>query len=239
MVLSWSMDKVGPMCRSIEDCALVFHAIHGASELDPASVTTPFRFERSPDLGALRIGYTEDAPQSFLRVLADLGASLRPMRELPGGSTEQLSAESAAAFDFHLAPGGGEPEPLPEGLSQAELQRQNRFRAGRDVRAMDYVNEQRRRLILIQEMARAMQGIDMFVSGSGETTLTNDTGHPAVVVAYDFGVRNPEDDDPTTMPLTTVIVGDLYADDKILSVAHAYQAVTEWHLRRPDLSGLG
>ena len=61
MVLSWSMDKTGPMCRTIEDCALVFNEIHGADEKDPASVTTPFRFERNPDLGALSIGYTEDA----------------------------------------------------------------------------------------------------------------------------------------------------------------------------------
>jgi hypothetical protein len=107
------------------------------------------------------------------------------------------------------------------------------------VRALDYVNAQRRRLLLMREMAEAMDGFDMFVTGSGEVALTNDTGHPAAVLAYDFGVRNPEDASPTTMPLTTVIVGDLFADDKILSVAHAYQAVTDWHLRRPNLSALG
>jgi aspartyl-tRNA(Asn)/glutamyl-tRNA(Gln) amidotransferase subunit A len=88
-------------------------------------------------------------------------------------------------------------------------------------------------------MSEAMEGFDMFVSGSGETALTNDTGHPAVVVPYDFGVRNPEDDAPTTMPLTTVLVGDLYTDDKLLSVAHAFQSITDWHQRRPDLSRVG
>lgn len=91
----------------------------------------------------------------------------------------------------------------------------------------------------MQDMAEAMDGFDMFVSGSGEVALTNDTGHPAVVVPYDFGVRNPEADSPSTMPLTTVLVGDLYQDDKLLSVAHAFQAVTDWHLRRPDLSRVG
>ena len=104
---------------------------------------------------------------------------------------------------------------------------------------MDYVNEQRRRLILMREMAEAIEGFDMFVSGSGETRLTNDTGHPAVVVPYGFGVRNPEADSPTTMPLTTVLVGDLFTDDKLLSVAHLFQQATDWHLRRPDLSALG
>jgi len=239
MVLAWSMDKVGPLCRSAEDCALVFSAIHGASELDPATVTTPFVFERRPDLAVLRIGYTEDAPQPFLRALEGLGATLRPMRALPEGGSDQLGVESAAAFDFHLAPGGQEPAPLPADLSDEERGRLNRFRDGRTTRAMDYVNAQRRRLLLMRQMSEAMAGFDMFVSGSGETALTNDTGHPAVVVPYDFGVRNPEDDSPTTMPLTTVLVGDLYADDRLLSVAHAFQAVTDWHLRRPDLSRVG
>ena len=56
MVLAWSMDKVGPLCRSVEDCALVFNTIHGADEKDPATLTTPFRFQRNPDLSTFRIG---------------------------------------------------------------------------------------------------------------------------------------------------------------------------------------
>jgi Asp-tRNA(Asn)/Glu-tRNA(Gln) amidotransferase A subunit family amidase len=193
MVLSWSMDKVGPMCR----------------------------------------------PDSFVRALADLGADPRPMAPLPELGLAQLTVESAAAFDFHVAPDGREPLPPPDGLSESELRRVTRFTNGRDVRGMDYLNGQRRRLALMHEMSEAMADFDMFVSGSGEVTLTNDTGHPAVVVPYDFGVRNPEDDSPTTMPLTTVIVGDLFTDDKILSVAHAFQTSKDWHLRRPDLSRLG
>ncbi len=84
----------------------------------------------------------------------------------------------------------------------------------------------------MKEMAEAMEGFDLFVSGRGQVGLTNQTGHPAVVVPYDFGGDNPQ-------PLTTTIIGDLFADDKILSVAHAYQTSTDWHLKRPDLSGLG
>ena len=239
MVLSWSMDKTGPMCRSVEDCAHVFHAIHGASERDPASLTTPFAFEKIPDLGDFRIGFTEDAPETFLEALTGLGANVTEMPELPAWGSEQLGVESASAFDFHIAPGGVEPDPLPDDLDPAELSRRSRFRNGRDTRGMDYVNEQRRRLILMREMAEAIEGFDMFVSGSGETRLTNDTGHPAVVVPYGFGIRNPEADSPTTMPLTTVLVGDLFADDKLLSVAHLFQQGTDWHLRRPDLSTLG
>jgi hypothetical protein len=171
-----------------------------------------------------------------MEALSDLGARLEPMPELPRGGSNALNVESAAAFDFHIAPGGVEPEPLPEDLEPAERRRLGRFRGGRDTRAIDYVNGQRRRLLLMKEMAEAMEGFDMFVSGSGEVGLTNQTGHPAVVLPYDFGVRNPDADAPTTMPLTTTLIGDLFADDKILSVAHAFQSVTDWHLRRPDMS---
>ena len=88
----------------------------------------------------------------------------------------------------------------------------------------------------MKEMRDAMRGVDMFVSGSGHVGLTNQTGHPAAIVQYGYGVRNPDDEAPTTMPLTTTLLGDLFADDKILSVAHAFQKRTEWHLRRPPLA---
>lgn len=235
MVLAWSMDKAGPICRSALDCALVFDAIHGASELDPGSLTTPFRFDPRPDLSALRVGYEQDAPQSFLDKLRELGADPRPMPEIPRGGSNALNVESAAAFDFHVAPGGVLP-PEPEGLTEAQKRDFDRFRSGRTVAGFEYVNAQRRRLTLMKQMAEAMDGLDLFVSGSGQLGLTNQTGHPTVVLPYDFGVRNPDQQNPTTMPLTTMLVGDLFADDKILSVAHAYQSATDWHLRRPRLA---
>jgi Asp-tRNA(Asn)/Glu-tRNA(Gln) amidotransferase A subunit family amidase len=196
MVLSWSMDKPGPMCRSVEDCAHVFNAIHGSDEKDPSTLTTPFRFERSPDLSAFAIGYTDTAPEPFLEALGALGARLRPMPELPSGSSNAIAVEGAAAFDFHVAP-DGEPEPLPEGLDPAEQRRRTRFTRGRDITGVEYLQSQRRRYRIMQEMAEAMEGFDMFVSGSGDVGLTNTTGHPAVVVPYGFGIRNPDDDSPT------------------------------------------
>ena len=243
MVLSWSMDKVGPLCRTVEDCAIVFNAIHGADERDPATLTAPFVFERLPYLADLRIGYTDSAPETFVAKLRELGADPRPMAELPRGGSNSLSVESSAAFDFHLAP-GGVLKPLPEPPPEAESGRggrgrRGRFRGGRDVLALDYVQSQRRRLLLMQEMAEAMEGFDMFVSGSGEVGLTNQTGHPAVIVPYDFGDSNPERPPAHDQPICTTIIGDLFRDDAILSVAHAFQQSTEWHTRRPPITAQG
>jgi len=237
MVLAWSMDKVGPLCRTVEDCALVFNTIHGADEKDPATLTTPFRFQRSPELASYRIGYDEQAPEAFVEALRALGANPVPMNEMPRGSSNALNVESAAAFDFHIAPlleAEAAAEAAGEPVEEEEEgdRRRGRFRGGRDVSALDFLQSQRRRYLLMSEMAEAMEGFDMFVSGRGQVGLTNQTGHPAVVVPYDFGGDNPQ-------PLTTTIIGDLFADDKILSVAHAYQRSTDWHRRKPDLSGVG
>ncbi len=234
MVLSWSMDKTGPMCRSALDCALVFNAIHGADEKDPGSLTTPFRFDPDPDLGAMRIGFDEDAPESFVDALRALGADPQPMPEVPDRRSNALGVESSAAFDFHVAP-DGEPPPIPEDLDQDERRRRGRFRGGRDVPALAFMQSQRRRHVLMKEMAEVMKDFDMFVSGSGLVGLTNQTGHPAAVVPYDYGVRNPDSESPTEMPLTTTLIGDLFTDDRILSVAHAFQKGTDWHSRRPEI----
>lgn len=239
MVLSWSMDKVGPLCRTVEDCALVFNAIHGSDEKDPATLTAPFRFEAEPDLAALRIGYTEDAPPTFLDTLRELGATPVPMADLPTIRSNALNVESAAAFDFWVsqreASADVTPAPAPAPAAadapggRGGRGRRPRFTGGREVLALEYMQSQRRRHILMRETAEAMQDFDLFVSGAGEVRLTNQTGHPAVIVPYALSEEGP------VQPVCTTLVGALFADDTILSVAHAYQKATDWHLRYPSL----
>ncbi|HEX7122176.1 MAG TPA: amidase [Gemmatimonadaceae bacterium] len=255
MVLAWSMDKVGPMCRTIEDCALVFNAIHGADEKDPATVTAPFQFTRTPDLSRLRIGYDDDAPEAFVNKLRELGAQPRPIGPRP--STAGLSAlgvESAAAFDAYVSSlpdgyvdsvlaaaaaargrgggrggggrGRGGPPPPADNSPAAAA---SRFGRGRSANAMEFLQSQRRRLIVMHQMAELMRDYDMYVSGNGDVALTNQTGHPAVIVPYMMS------EGETSQPVCTTIIGNLFEDDKILSVAHAYQQATEWHLRHPRL----
>jgi len=105
----------------------------------------------------------------------------------------------------------------------------NRFARGRTATALDFIQGQRRRLILMREMAEFMKDLDLYVSGTGDVGLTNQTGHPAAVVPYAWR------DDEHPQPLCTTVIGALFADDKILSVAHRYQVATGWHLRHPKL----
>ncbi|HWP02104.1 MAG TPA: amidase, partial [Gemmatimonadaceae bacterium] len=259
MVLAWTMDKVGPICRTVEDCAMVFSVIHGADEKDPATVTAPFQYERSPDLRRYRIGYDERAPQALLDKLRELGAELRPIGQRPStAGLSSLGVESAAAFDSYVSTlpqqfvdsvlsatgrgragggrgagadsagrGGGRGAPPP--ADNSPLAAAMRFARGRTVTALEFLQTQRRRLIVMQQMAELMADFDMYVSGTGDVALTNQTGHPAVVLPYAFS----EGEHP--QPICTTIIGNLFQDDKILSVANAYQRATTWHLRHPQL----
>src|SRR5205807_254859 len=102
MVLGWSQDRVGPICRTIEDCAMVFNTIHGVDPKDPGTVMTPFHFDANVKIASLRIGVDEQAPKEFVDKLRELGANLKPIGPRPqiaGGGA--LGAESAAAFDSY------------------------------------------------------------------------------------------------------------------------------------------
>jgi Asp-tRNA(Asn)/Glu-tRNA(Gln) amidotransferase A subunit family amidase len=231
MVLAWSMDKVGPLCRTIEDCALVFNAIHGADEKDPSTVTGPFQWQRRPDLSRLRIALADDAPEAMVAKLRELGARPMPMKERPSRNISSLGVESAAAFDEYVSsrPPAPEAEAQPEGRGGRGGGRGGRFTRGRTTTALEFLQSQRHRLILMREMDAVMRDVDMYVSGSGDIRLTNQTGHPCAVVPYDFAGEEHQ------QPVCAMIVGSLFADDAILAVAHAYQNATDWHLRRPQI----
>ena len=229
MTLAWTMDRVGPLCRTAEDCAIVFSVIHGVDPADPSTLTAPFDFDRSPDLSKLRIGYDKSAPTAMLDVLRQLGADPKPMPARPQTpwAMDALTPESAAAFDGLLAAGQAK-DTAPDGEPGT-----GRFTEGRAVPAVDYLNAQRHRQILVRQMADVMADFDLYLctAGLGDVVLTSMTGHPAVVVPYDVARRRGR----PAQPICTVLVGALFADDKLLTVAHAYQQATGWHERHPKI----
>jgi Asp-tRNA(Asn)/Glu-tRNA(Gln) amidotransferase A subunit family amidase len=266
MVLAWSQDRVGPICRTIEDCAMVFNAIHGVDEKDPSTVTAPFHFDRNIALASLRIGVDPNAPKELVDTLRELGA--RPVEigarpTVPGLGQGGLSVEDAAAFDDYVerkakeigldltappAPPAPRTEGGPPANPMAPADWNPRFVNGRRVPAFEFVQTQRRRYVLVTKWAEFMKDLDLFIANPFADVGPNaQTGHPCAVVPYKFDVPQvqagrggaPPAPQPELkpQPICGVIVGNLFNDDRILSVAHQFQAHTDVHLKRPALAG--
>ncbi len=238
MALSWSMDKVGPLCRDAEDCAIVFDAILGPDGKDQTVYDFPFYYESNADISNLRIGYVKndfEADYPFreqdslsLNVLRELGAELVPI-ELPDLPVSALrfilSAEAAAAFDELTR--SGKDDLMVRQIKNAWP---NVFRQSRFIPAVEYINANRIRYELIQEMYELMQTIDLYVAPSWQgpnLLLTNLTGHPAVVVPNGF----TEEGTPTSISFT----GKLFGEGTVLAAAHAFQNARGYHKRHPEL----
>jgi Asp-tRNA(Asn)/Glu-tRNA(Gln) amidotransferase A subunit family amidase len=236
MALAWSMDKVGPLCRVVEDCAFVFDAIRGRDGLDETVVDAPFPYRADIDLSALRIGYLEqdfadDYPGrvqdlAALEVLRGLGARLVPITlpDLPVRSLAfVLSVEAAASFD-ELTRSGADALMVRQ-VSDAWP---NVFRAARLVPAVEYVQANRVRALLVRGMQTLFEHVDLYVAPSiaGDDLLaTNLTGHPAVVVPDGF----IDADSPTSI----TFVGRYQDEATLLAVARRYEQATAHHDRHP------
>jgi len=235
MALSWSMDKLGPMCRSVDDCALIYSVMKGSDGLDLSVVDVPFQVPIKKELGSLRIGYIESAfkdtnttdnDRAVLTRLRELGFTLIPI-ELPEFPTSSLSfllnVEAAAAFDEMTRTNTDD-----ELVRQVKWAWPNVFRTARHVPAVEYVQANRARVILSQKMFELFKSIDLYVVPSfwGDNLLrTNLTGHPCVVIPNGFNEKGS--------PTSISFIGDLYRDGEVVAVAHAYQRGTSWHKNYP------
>ncbi len=227
MTLAWSMDKVGPIARSVEDCAIIFAAIHGFDGLDPTAVDRPFEWPLRRDLRTLRVGYVDNgkaaADRDELRVLTELGAKLVPIK-LPskhpiGALTVILDAEASTVFD----------ELTRQGITQDLNTWPETFRQGQFIPAIEYLRANRIRTLVMREMEEVMSQVDLYVGGR-DLTLANLTGHPTVVVPNGLRPRGGVDS-PTSLTFT----GRLYGEAELLALAAAYQNATGFHLARPPM----
>jgi Asp-tRNA(Asn)/Glu-tRNA(Gln) amidotransferase A subunit family amidase len=227
MTLCWSMDKIGPLARSLEDCAVIFGAIHGRDGLDNCAVDRPFSWPCTQDVRSLKVGYFEGRTgKPELDVLKNIGVKLVPIK-LPSkypvsALTIILHAEAAAVFDE-----------VPRKDLRESLESWNTsFRAGQFVPAVEYLRANRIRSLVMQEMEEVMSQVDLYVGGD-DLVLTNFTGHPTLVMPNGFR-KTPQGDLPNSITFT----GRLYGESELLAVGHAYQQATGHHLRHPDMSKL-
>ncbi len=237
MSLAWTLDKLGPMARSAEDLALVFASIQGEDDRDPSSHPMPFAFNPAQPLAEIRVGLhpdleTGDAAERPLvrravEALRTAGATMRTVPwpvDIPTAAMEIiLRVESAAAFE-DLSRAGGNDDLADQGVDA----RPNVLRAAHFIPAVQYVQANRVRTLTQRRVHALFEHVDVILMPPlTETALstTNLTGHPAVTVP----VGGPNDG--AQQGLT--IIGALWREDLCLRVAHAWQAITAVHRRRP------
>ena len=223
MTLAWTQDTIGPMCRSAEDCALVFDAIYGPDGQDNSVLDVPFSWDASADVSKLRVAYLEESDEGSLRVIRSLGVRLVPFK-LPDVPIEAIDfiryAETTAAFDDVTR--AGILTQAEEGPEQSR--RPDEIRSGYFIPAVEFIQANRYRMRVMEQMDEAFGDLDLFV-GSNQL-VTNRTGHPVISIPNGFSQGSP-----TALHLT----GKLFGEPEILLLAHAFQARTEFHLRHPTL----
>ncbi len=248
MALSWTMDKIGPLCRTAEDCAVVLHAIQGPDGRDNSVIAVPFAWDALRDVRKLRVGYLKtdverEIPEdpknpdrvrrmkesrafnrASLEILRGLGVSPVPV-ELPkmgsGPMDFLLTAEAAAAFDDLVR--SDKLDLMSAGPERSAWV--GSFRLHEFVPAVQYIQANRARYRLMEAYDEFFKEIDVLVgSAMGPTNLT---GHPEVALPQGFDSKGQ----PAAMRLT----GRLFGEADILLLAHAFQQKTGFHLKRPKL----
>ena len=260
MGLSWTMDKIGPMCRGVEDCAAALDAIYGPDNRDMTVGDVPFNWAPNLPLSSLRVGYlktefeptptptmTEQQRQQLeqrkaiykeaLDALQKAGVKLTPI-ELPKFSAQTLrfvlSAEAATAFDDITRDGR-----VNQLSGQEPGDWPNNFRTSRFIPAVEYLRAQRARTLLMREMDKLMMNWDVFVSpapGSASLLITNLTGHPAVCLPCGFIDTPASGNNPAQhLPQAIMFTGGLYDEAAPLRVALAFEQATKWHTMHPKV----
>lgn len=239
MVLCWSLDKAGPICRSAEDDAIVYYYLKGTDGKDAGSVDHAFNYDQKKDVKKLRFAYAENyfkrLPKDALewKVLdayKTMGVDVRPV-DFPDSTVYPanfisiiLNAESAAAFDE-----------LTRTNRDDLIERQdkdfwpNSFRSARLIPAVEYINANRYRSTLCQKVQEFMKNYDVVIVptfAGNQLGITNLTGNPVVCIPMGFNQRG--------LPVSITLVGNLYDEASILEAAKAFQDKTDYNKKHPE-----
>lgn len=240
MSLCWTMDKVGPICRSAEDAMVVLRAMEGADGKDATVRARPLGWNGAGPLHGLRVGVVQAdfdkltgersrLAGAALTALERAGVRVQPVTlpEFPVGALLViLNAEAGAAFDDLTRDGG-----VDKLTGQRPSDWPNSFRSARLIPAVEYLRATRARALLMREMDKLMANWDVLVSPASSSllTITNFTGHPQMTVPAGL-----LDGEPEAIHFT----GRLFEEGKMARVAKALQETTGWHRQQPPGFGV-
>lgn len=241
MTLSWSLDKIGPICRSAQDAAMVFAAIHGTDGKDQSAINLPFNYSPAASLKGKKIAYAKnyfdkitDTSRNEWKVLdtyRKLGVDLIPVNFPDSGLYNYnimdvvISAECAAAFDEFTRYG------VDDAMTrQTKFDWPNSFRIARLMPAVEYINANRQRYLLMQAVNKVVEQYDAIIcpnNWGNQSAITNLTGHPAICFPIGYNAQQ--------LPRSITLIGKLYDETSIITVAKAYQNATQWNKEHPAL----
>ncbi len=239
MTLSWSLDKVGPICRSAEDAATVFSFIHGTDNKDASAVNAAFNYNPLQDVKKLRIAYAKNIfdkldstaqEWTVLKALQSAGVEIHPMN-FPDSETYQfdmigfvIGAEAAAAFDAFTRLNIDD-----QMTRQTKNDWPNYFRQSRTIPAVEYINTMRHRSILMEKTNQAMKNFDVVITpsfGGKQLAITNLTGHPALCLPTGLNKQGT--------PNSITFLANLFKEEELLSFGKYFQSITSFDEIHPE-----
>jgi len=231
MELCFSLDRIGPLCREAEDCALVLAAMAGADSRDASSVDRPFAYPAKVNLAQVSIGWV-GSPTAMdddvaVKRLRALGAKVTAVKltPFPGALFTILNVEAGSAFDS-----------FTRGAKIEELKNSSwpqTFRTSRYVPAVEYLQAQRARDLMVQTFEKEFEDYDALLGtglGGAAFSQANFAGYPSLMI--------PFGDDGSGNSVGRALIGRLYKEDRLLTIGKAIQDGFDFHRRRPDLSTL-
>ncbi|HMF18077.1 MAG TPA: amidase [Gemmataceae bacterium] len=257
MALSWTLDKLGPMCRSADDCGLVLAAIAGRDPLDASTVDRTFTYPEPANKKKYGIGIIRDATrnvqpsvrQNFEQSLKVLGKFCQITEDVaypdlafgPVVST-LINAEAASAFRDLLDSGRAS-------QLRAANDRWGGY-AGATILAVDYLQAMRVRTEMKKSLDELYAKYDALVAPSRSTVsypidvefekaYPGKNGGPAVIPAGNIAgqpaISVPNGFGPNNLPTGIQFTGKVWSEARLLAITHAYQQATDWHTRRPKM----
>lgn len=240
MTLAWTSDRIGPICRSAEDAAIVFAYIHGADNDDRASRTMPFNYTGNADLKSLKVAYAKNyidslpansSEKKVIRTLQKAGVQVTPIDFPSNLHTNDLlvtiwAAESAAAFDPLTRSGQDE-----KMVQQWQNRYPNMLRSARFIPAVEYLNVCRVRYLVMQQAYQLLSKYDIIIVPSmadEPMALTCLTGNPCITLPSGM----PADGAPSSI---TFIGGKLYSEATITAFAKKFQQLTKYNEMHPEM----
>jgi len=257
MTLCWSLDKLGPLARTVEDTMLVLHAISGPDAGDVASVRSHLDYDASAPVKGLKVGYfpawmkeppATDVDRAALQTLHELGLQPTPV-SLPDWPYDSLNvmlfAEAAAAFEELTLSGKDDEMKVQTSDAWPNLFRESRF-----LSAVDFVQADRMRRKVAREMARLMSGVDLLLVPSLRNEMliiANNTGQPSLTLRTGFvhisRARSdwapdpahplPRFDPPRRVPYGVTLIGRLFDEGTIARVGLAMERKLKVAQERP------